>query len=87
VSKLHTVAAWPWLARMPSIWAPEYRLMLARLRQARHDAGLTQLAVGKRLGVRQNFVSKVETGERRLDPVELARFAAVYDKPLAWFLG
>jgi len=32
-------------------------------------------------------VSKVESGERRLDPVELARFAAVYGKPVVWFLG
>jgi transcriptional regulator with XRE-family HTH domain len=60
--------------------------MLARLRQARQDAGLTQAEVGQRLGLRQAFVSKVESGERRLDPVELARFAAAYGKPLAWFL-
>jgi transcriptional regulator with XRE-family HTH domain len=71
---------------MSSVWAPEYRFMLARLRQARRDAGLTQAEVGRRLGVRQNVVSRMESGERRLDPVELARFAAVYGKSLAWFL-
>lgn len=60
--------------------------MLERLRQARLDAKLTQEEVGKRLGIRQNLVSKMELGERRLDPVELARFAAVYGKPVAWFL-
>jgi transcriptional regulator with XRE-family HTH domain len=32
-------------------------------------------------------VSQVESGERRLDPVELARLAAVYGKPLGWFLA
>jgi transcriptional regulator with XRE-family HTH domain len=61
--------------------------MLARLRQARRSAGLTQEEVAKRLGARQAFVSKVERGERRIDPVELARFAALYGKPLVWFLG
>jgi transcriptional regulator with XRE-family HTH domain len=61
--------------------------MLARLRQARRDAGLTQEEVAKRIGVRQAFVSKVERGERRIDPVELARFAALYGKSLAWFVG
>jgi len=61
--------------------------MLARLRQARRDAGLTQEEVAKRIGVRQAFVSKVECGERRIDPVELARFAALYGKSLAWFVG
>jgi transcriptional regulator with XRE-family HTH domain len=66
---------------------PEYRFMVARLRQARGEAGLTQAEVGRRLGVRQNFVSRAETGERRLDVVDLARFAAIYGKPLEWFLG
>jgi transcriptional regulator with XRE-family HTH domain len=63
-----------------------YQRLLGRLRQARRNACLTQAEVGRRLGVRQAFVSKVESGERRLDPVELAQFAAVYSKPLAWFL-
>jgi transcriptional regulator with XRE-family HTH domain len=72
---------------VPSVWSPEYQHMLARLRQARKAAGLTQAEVGRRLGLRQNHVSRMETGERRLDPVELARFAAVYGKPLEWFLG
>ncbi len=61
--------------------------MLARLRQARRSAGLTQEEVAKRLGARQAFVSKVERGERRIDPVELAQFASLYGKPLVWFLG
>jgi transcriptional regulator with XRE-family HTH domain len=64
-----------------------YQRLLGRLRQARREAGLTQAEVGRRIGARQAFVSKVESGERRLDPVELALFAAVYAKPLAWFLA
>ena len=71
---------------MGSTWAPEYRFMLARLRQARRDAKLTQAEVGRRLGLRQAFISKLESGERRLDPVELARLAAIYGKPVPWFL-
>jgi transcriptional regulator with XRE-family HTH domain len=43
-------------------------------------------AAAAALGIRQTLVSKMELGERRLDPVELARFAAVYGKPVAWFL-
>jgi len=69
-----------------SIHSAPYQRFLERLRQARQDAGMTQAEVGLRLGVRQSFVSKVESGERRLDPVELAQFAAVYGKPLEWFL-
>lgn len=74
-------------AAMGPVSSPDYQRMLARLRQARLDAGLTQEEAGKRLGIRQNLVSKMELGgERRLDPVELARFAAVYGKPVTWFL-
>ena len=72
---------------MRSTHSTAYQRLLGRLRQARQDACLTQAEVGRQIGTRQAFVSKVESGERRLDPVELTRFAAVYGKPLAWFLG
>jgi len=69
-----------------SVSSSEYQNMLKRLRRARLDAGLTQVEVAERLGLRQTFVSKVELGERRLDPVELTLFAALYSKPVTWFL-
>lgn len=71
---------------MGPVSSPEYQRMLVRLRQARRDAGLSQVEVAQRLDLRQAFVSKVERGERRLDPVELARFAALYGMPVTWFL-
>ncbi|HVT15220.1 MAG TPA: helix-turn-helix transcriptional regulator [Thermoanaerobaculia bacterium] len=71
---------------MAPVSSPEYQRMLQRLRQARLDAGFTQVEVAQRLGLRQTFVSKVELGERRLDAVELARFAALYGRPIGWFL-
>ena len=66
--------------------SPRYREFLDRLRAARHEAGLTQEEVGRRLQKPQSFVSKCESGERRVDVVELERFAALYDKPLTYFL-
>lgn len=65
---------------------PEYRRFLARLRAAREGAGLTQVEVAKRLRVPQSFVSKCESGERRVDVIELAAFARIYRRPLAFFL-
>jgi DNA-binding XRE family transcriptional regulator len=49
---------------MKSTHSAAYQCLLGRLRQARRDACLTQAEVGRRLGVRQSFVSKVENGER-----------------------
>ena len=43
----------------------------ALLRQVRTEAGLTQTDVAQRLGQPQSFVSKYESGERRLDILEL----------------
>lgn len=44
--------------------------MIELLVQARRDAGVTQIELGKRIGQRQTFVSKFELGERRLDAAE-----------------
>jgi antitoxin (DNA-binding transcriptional repressor) of toxin-antitoxin stability system/DNA-binding XRE family transcriptional regulator len=59
-------------------YSAAYQRLLGRLRQARREAALTQADVGRRLEVRLAFISKVESGERRIAPVELAQFAAVY---------
>lgn len=66
---------------------PEYRRFLVRLRAAREGAGLTQVEVARRLRVPQSYVSKSESGERRVDAVELADFARLYRKPLSFFVG
>jgi transcriptional regulator with XRE-family HTH domain len=69
------------------IYRPEYRVMLARLRQARKGAGLGQKAVAVRFRRPQSFVSKCESGERRIDPIELLDFARLYGRPVGFFLG
>ncbi len=45
----------------------------ALLRQVRIEAGLRQIDVAQRLGEAQSFISKYESGERRLDLLELRR--------------
>jgi transcriptional regulator with XRE-family HTH domain len=46
-------------------------LLQKTLRETRVQAGLLQEEVARRLGQPQSFVSKYETGERRLDLAEL----------------
>lgn len=62
-----------------------YRIFLKRLKQARRDANLTQVEVSRRLGKPQSFVSKIESGERRVDVVELEYLAAIYGRRLSDF--
>ena len=66
------------LAMASQVHTPEYQQFLTRLRAARKRAGLTQLEVAQRLGKHQSYVSKCESGERRVDAVEVAVFAALY---------
>jgi transcriptional regulator with XRE-family HTH domain len=64
----------------------EYRRFLIRLREARMKARLTQADAARRLGKPQSFLSKCESGERRVDVVELKQLAGIYRKPLSWFV-
>ncbi len=73
---------------MPSkIYSDEYQKFLGQLKRARKEAGMTQVKVAAILGKPQSFVSKCESGERRVDVVELAEFARIYDKSLDYFLS
>ena len=71
---------------MSTVHSPRYRQFLKKLRAARLDAGLTQQDVARALRKPQSFVSKCESGERRVDVVELERFARLYCKALDAFL-
>jgi transcriptional regulator with XRE-family HTH domain len=57
-----------------------------RLKAARLAAGMTQAETAKRLGRPQSFVSKCESGERRVDVIELQHFAKLYNKPVTYFI-
>ncbi|MBL8841971.1 MAG: helix-turn-helix transcriptional regulator [Planctomycetes bacterium] len=70
---------------MGSANTARYREFLKRLREARVAAGLTQVEVARRLGKPQSFVSKCESGERRVDVVELFDLAYLYGKTLDSF--
>jgi len=71
---------------MGSAFPGEYRKFLERLKTARVEAGLTQVDVARRLRRPQSFVSKIESGERRIDPVELRHLAQLYGKTTSYFL-
>jgi transcriptional regulator with XRE-family HTH domain len=47
---------------------------------------MTQVQVAKALGRPQSFVAKCESGERRVDVVELEGLAKLYRRALTFFL-
>jgi len=55
--------------------SPRYARLCHLLVEARQAAGLTQVELAERLCRPQSFVSKYESGERRLDVVEFLEVA------------
>lgn len=53
---------------------PHYIELIARLRKVRKAKGYSQADVAELLNRPQSYVSKVETCERRIDPIEAARW-------------
>jgi transcriptional regulator with XRE-family HTH domain len=64
----------------------EYAYFVERLRKAREEAGLTQVEVAKKLKRPQSYVSNVESGQQRVDVVELQKFAKLYGKDTNYFI-
>ena len=69
-----------------SVYSAEYKTILSRLKKARLESKLNQSEVAKKLRKPQSYISKVESGERRLDVVELKKLAGIYKKPVSFFI-
>lgn len=55
------------------------------LRAARLLAAFSQTTAAQRLGQDQAFISKIESGKRQVEFVEVEHFAEIYNKPLSFF--
>jgi transcriptional regulator with XRE-family HTH domain len=64
-----------------------YKRLIEALTAARRTAGISQAELAKRLGRRQQFVSKYESGERRLDVIEFADIGRALGVGLAALIG
>lgn len=70
-----------------SLHTPRYDLFLKMLREAREGAGLSQRQAARKLDRTQAYVSKSETGERRVDVVEMVDFLRAYGLEPQSFIG
>lgn len=64
----------------------EKKRFLSLVRQMRLDAGLRQEDLARKLGEPQSFVSRYESGDRRLDVLELRQICEVLGVSLADFI-
>lgn len=69
-----------------SLHSPAHRRLTALLRTLRENAGLRQVDLAERLGRPQSFVSKYESGERRLDLVEIQALCQALGTTLVAFV-
>ena len=69
-----------------SVYEKDYKEIIGRLKQSRVGIGLSQQVVADKLGKPQSYISKIESGERRLDIAELKKLAKIYNKPVSFFL-
>lgn len=65
----------------------QQKILAEQLRVARGAAGLSQTEAAERLKKPQSYVSRCESGMRRIDIFELNEFAQLYGKPLKFFWG
>jgi len=70
-----------------SIHRPEHAVLTNLLREYRLKRGLTQVALSNTLNMPQSFVSDVETGQRRLDLVQLRDLCSALGISLVKFVS
>ncbi|OGI32692.1 MAG: hypothetical protein A2420_00865 [Candidatus Moranbacteria bacterium RIFOXYC1_FULL_44_13] len=69
-----------------TIKTKEYAKFIEKLRKARLEAGLKQIEVAKKVKRPQSYISRVESGEYRLDILEVKKFAKIYKKSVEYFI-
>jgi transcriptional regulator with XRE-family HTH domain len=62
---------------MRAVTSLRYRRFRAQLKTAREKAGIGQVELARAVRMTQPFVSKYESGERRLDVIELLEILRV----------
>ena len=69
-----------------AIYQKDHEMIVERLKKARIEAGLGQVEVAKKLGKTQSYLSKIESGQRRFDVLQLKEFAKLYKKDISFFI-
>ncbi|MDD5382076.1 MAG: helix-turn-helix transcriptional regulator [Candidatus Margulisbacteria bacterium] len=69
-----------------TIYSKDHKRLINKLKKARVELGLDQIEVAEKLKKSQSYVSKIESGQRRLDIVQMNEFAKIYNKSIDYFI-
>lgn len=69
-----------------TIFTDSHKRLVSKLVKARRNARLMQIDAARKLGRTQSYISKIESGQRRIDTVQLKEFARPYKKRIDFFL-
>ncbi len=69
-----------------AIYSRDHKIFVEKLKAARKEAGLDQAEAAKALGITQSAISKIESGQRPIDIVQLKAFAKIYRKKIDYFI-
>jgi len=58
-----------------------------RLKEAREYLELSQDEVARELGIPRTAISLMESGQRKVEALELQKLARLYEKPVGYFTG
>jgi transcriptional regulator with XRE-family HTH domain len=73
--------------KQPDIGDEDRKALGERLRQARDYLGFSQDQVAAVLRVPRSALSLMETGQRKVEVLELKKLATLYKRPVGYFTG
>jgi transcriptional regulator with XRE-family HTH domain len=72
---------------MPDTHRNERKQIGELLRESRDYLALSQDEVARAMELPRSAISQIETGQRKVDTVELKKFAQLYRRPVTYFTG
>ncbi|MCK5122535.1 MAG: helix-turn-helix transcriptional regulator [Candidatus Pacebacteria bacterium] len=69
-----------------TIYSNDHKYLVKQLKNARKEIGLDQGEVARLLDKTQSYISKIESGQRRIDVIRLKELAKIYKKDVNYFL-
>lgn len=72
---------------MPTNEENDRRAIGRRLKETREYLALSQDEVSKALDIPRTAISLLESGERKVDAIELGKLASIYQQPVDYFLS